>query len=105
MDLSLERRKDDWQFTSSVLSSDRCFRSARSSRFLLYLALDKTYPTATPTSTGLIPPTSTKTSTPTATATPSQTRTPTPTSTSLTTGSTFTFPASADAYVNSGSTA
>src|SRR6266511_2741433 len=46
MDLSLERRKDDWQFTSSVLSSDRCSRSARSLRALLYLALDKTYPTA-----------------------------------------------------------
>src|SRR6266545_5281076 len=45
MDLSLERRKDDWQFTSSVLSSDRCSRSARSSRALLYLAIDKTYPT------------------------------------------------------------
>jgi hypothetical protein len=52
-------------------------------------------PTATQTPTGSVPPTSTYTPTPTAT------RTPTPTSS--VSGNTFTFPATADAYVNSGS--
>jgi hypothetical protein len=45
MDLSLERRKDNWQFTSFVLSSDWCFQSGLFSRYLSCSPLDKTYPT------------------------------------------------------------